>query len=182
MDDVKKLELGPDRRKVFIVDGFAEDDFLKKAYQGLKELPYYFFDSDRPDTRHIKHLVHHFREEPNPIVTALTEFAQDVFSSLGITPGKVSRRYANFNLFGDYQFAHQDGNQWTALFFMNESWSEDWGGELLLYEDGQDAYAYAVQPKAGRLVIFDGMITHRGGVPSKLCFEPRISLAIKFNR
>jgi hypothetical protein len=30
------------------------------------------------------------------------------------------------------------------------------------------------------MVVFDGMIRHRGGAPSKFCLAPRISLAIKF--
>ena len=106
--------------------------------------------------------------------------ARNFLQEQNIVCGEVYRIYANYNLHGDFQFAHEDGDGWTALVFVNSRWDEDWGGELILYPDGEAAYAYSILPSPGRMVIFDGMIRHRGGVPSKLCLEARISLAIKF--
>jgi SM-20-related protein len=92
----------------------------------------------------------------------------------------VDRVYVNATLFGDYNFCHRDGCDWTALAFVNDEWRDHWGGELMLYRDGDlDAPAIAIRPKPGRMVIFDGHMVHRPGVPTKYCLEPRVTLACK---
>ena len=100
----------------------------------------------------------------------------------GIASGPLHRIYANLNMFGDYQFAHRDGDGFTALLFANPKWDEDWGGEIIFYSHDTSPVDHAIRPRPGRMVLFDGHIRHRGGVPSKFCHEPRITLAIKFQR
>lgn len=142
-------------------------------------------DADRPDTGHVKHLKHEFESEcwtEDKVEGMLAKRAKDFLIEQNIIPGEIFRIYANCNLHGDFQFAHEDGDGWTALYFVNSKWHEDWGGELMLYPDDMQDLAYAIIPKPGRMVIFDGMIRHRGGVPSKLCFDARFSLAIKFQK
>ena len=184
----KSFEVGAEKLKVFVFDRLFEKKSLSVVYDKFRSLPYNLGDYDRDDTKTIRHLVHVFDSEEieaTPIIKAIIHAVQELAESQGIKVKKVARVYANFNLHGDYQFAHDDGDVWTALVFVNASWNEDWGGELLLY-DGTFApptdrgFAYAITPCPGRMVIFDGKIKHRGGVPSKFCVEPRISLAIKF--
>lgn len=166
-------------RPAFILDNFVTPEARQKVYRIYKDLPYEFSDSDRSDTQYIKHLKHEF-ELDNPLAVFLARTASSFLTDRGLAHRDVYRMYANFNLHGDFQFAHEDGEGWTALFFVNDKWEEDWGGEFTLYIDDELDFGYSISPKPGRMVIFDGMITHRGGVPSKLCYEPRISLAIKF--
>ena len=52
-------------------------------------------------------------------------------------------------------------------------------GETVFYDRAGEPF-HAVAPKPGRLLLFDGGIVHRGGVPSRKCFEPRLSVAFKF--
>jgi hypothetical protein len=185
---LRSFEVGAEKRKVFVFDRLFPNKALLGVYDKFRSLPYYLADHDREDTQAVKHLVHVFGSEEieaTPVIKAIIQAAQELTETQGIKVKQVARVYANFNLHGDYQFAHEDGDVWTVLVFVNASWHEDWGGELLLY-DGAFApatdrgFAYAISPCPGRMVIFDGRIKHRGGVPSKFCVEPRISLAIKF--
>lgn len=166
-------------RQAFILDNVVSPDASIAIYDLYKNLPYELSDSDRPDTNHIKHLKHEFALN-DPKALCLAEPVREFLKSNDLTHGDIYRIYSNFNLHGDFQFAHEDGPGWTALYFVNSEGEEDWGGEFTLYFDDELDLGYTVLPKPGRLVIFDGMIVHRGGVPSKLCYEPRISLAIKF--
>lgn len=180
---VRYEELALGTRRAFVLDRVFDAAVARQAYARFRLLDYGFTDSDRPDTTHVQHLKHDFEPEAfrrDPLLAALIETARDFLGERGIATGQVYRIYANFNLHGDFQFAHEDGEGFTALAFLNARWHEDWGGELLLYPEGSAAFAYAVSPRPGRMAIFDAGVRHRGGVPSKLCFEPRITLAIKF--
>ena len=177
--------LGSPSRPAWIIDGAVENEAANEIYGFFKRLPYVFQDFDRSDTQMVRHLVHTFpigEGEMHPLIRRFSEIADDLFAHRGIEAGPLLRSYANFNLNGDIQFTHDDGDEWTLLFFVNAEWREDWSGELLLYDDVPSGLAIAVSPRPGRAVLFDGLIPHRGGVPSKLCFEPRITLAMKFAR
>ena len=177
------LRLGHGRRRLFILDQVLDGPAADRVHRYFRDLPMTLSDSDRPDTAHVKHLKHEFdRDEwrSNPALALLAGTARAFLRDRRIAVGDIYRIYANFNLHGDFQFAHEDGEGWTALAFINARWDEDWGGELIVYPDGPAAYAYCIAPRPGRMVVFDGMIRHRGGAPSKLCLEARISLAIKF--
>ncbi len=182
---VRPLLLGPEGRRAWIIDNVIDTAALEPLHGWFKQLDYRFADSDRDDTAFVRHLVHYFSAEEcthQTRVALLVATAQSALDSLGLEPGALERVYANFNLFGDQQFAHPDGDCWTALLFLNSAWAEDWGGELLLYDGGPGSLAWAIPPRPGRLVVFDGQILHRGGVPTKFCLDARITLAIKFSR
>ena len=184
----KSFELGADKLKVYVFDRLFEKNTLAGVYNKFRSLTYHLGDHDRDDTQTVKHLVHDFTSEEiqaTPVLQAIIRATRELADTQGIKVKNPVKVYANFNLHGDYQFAHEDGDVWTVLVFVNASWHEDWGGELLLYDgtfaaDNDRGFAYAINPRPGRMVIFDGRIKHRGGVPSKFCLEPRISLAIKF--
>ena len=93
---------------------------------------------------------------------------------------ELIRVHCNNHLFEDLQNAHTDLVPGiTSLYFANYEWNDDWHGETLLYGSSGEPI-YAVAPKPGRLLMFAGDIVHRGGVPSRACFEPRLSVAFKF--
>lgn len=181
-----ELEIGPHRRKVYVLDDLVHESIRQQVFETIYELPFYHADFDRDDTQAFRHMVHLFEpsQYDNPLLQALTDAAQVFLAERGERTSGVGQMYVNFGLFGDHQFAHTDGdNVWTALVFVNQEWHTDWAGELLLYDDSAPrAPAWAIAPEPGRMVIFDGRILHRGGVPSKHCFVPRLSLAIKLRR
>jgi hypothetical protein len=180
-----ELEIGPARHKAYIIDDLVHESIRDEVFQTLYQLPFYHNDIDRPDTDAIRHMVHVFApaQFESALLRELTLAAEGFLEARGQLTTGVERMYLNFGLFGDYQFAHCDGDIWTVLVFVNKEWKPDWGGELLLYDySAPRAPAWAIAPEPGRMVIFDGRIMHRGGVPSKHCFIPRLSLAIKLLR
>lgn len=93
------------------------------------------------------------------------------------------RAYTNVATYGDMLFTHTDclpdQHDLTALWYLCEQWDVEWGGETLFF-DADDEVACAVQPRPGRLVIFDGAIKHAGRPPNRICYAPRYTFAIKF--
>lgn len=177
------LRVGEAGRRAFILDNVLDEPAADAIHKRFEQLPVTLSDTDRPDTQHVRHLKHEFDAEEwasDPVLNLLSGCARRFLRERRMACGALYRVYANFNLHGDFQFAHEDGEGWTALAFINSQWDEDWGGEFLLYPQGDSSFAYSIAPSPGRMVIFDGMLRHRGGVPSKLCYDPRISLAIKF--
>ena len=173
-------------RKIFVLDDVLTPEAALEIEEELRSTPVSLTDADRPDTRAYKHFKHDFmlpgEECTEPFANALIALARTFLDSQEIPTGRLHRVYLNVNLFGDFQFAHTDGDGWTALLFANARWEEDWGGEIIFYPEGQDAFAYAIYPKPGRMILFDSNLYHRGGVPSKFFHGPRMSVAIKFSR
>ncbi|MGZ8361221.1 MAG: hypothetical protein ACXWUX_11935 [Allosphingosinicella sp.] len=183
--EIAELGLGSPPRRFFIVDHFVEPAAAEAIFRHVRRLAFTLDDSDRADTADFNHFKHDFEIVPpaaDPLMMLLAERASDLMLAQDIDCGPVYRIYANLNMFGDFQFAHEDGDGWTALLLANPEWREDWGGEFIAYRDDGAPFDYAISPRVGRLLLFDGMIRHRGGVPSKFCHEPRISIAIKFER
>jgi SM-20-related protein len=183
--EIVELAIGAPPRRLLIVDNFLEPDAARAIFDHVRDLSYTLSDSDRADTADYLHFKHDFeigRDRGDPLMLLLADRARVLMGSRGIACGPIFRIYANLNMFGDFQFAHCDGDGWTALLLANPEWDEDWGGEFIVYGGDGRPYDYAIRPRAGRMLIFDGLIPHRGGVPSKFCHEPRISIAIKFER
>ena len=110
-----------------------------------------------------------------PTLTALRDFTDGV-------DYQIFRCYCNHAAFGDMLFTHTDtmpGRKvLTALWYIAPEWNVEWGGETLFYNADLDA-EIAVSPRPGRLLIFDGAITHAGRPPNRVCYAPRYTLALK---
>jgi len=110
-----------------------------------------------------------------PTLAAATEFA-------GKALYKIYRCYCNHAAYGDMLFTHTDAQpgslEITALWFIAPDWNVEWGGETLFFDSSMDAQV-AVSPKPGRLVMFDGSLTHVGRPPNRICYAPRYTLAFK---
>ena len=93
------------------------------------------------------------------------------------------RCYCNLIVFGDMTYPHRDcapgAQDVTALYYANAHWDRSWGGETMFYDARGDT-ALAINPRPGRLVLFRGAIEHCTGVPSRACFESRLTIACKF--
>jgi hypothetical protein len=173
--------------RIYIVDGMFQPAMVRILYEILRKLPFSLSDYDNPQTRHLLHWKYEFpldgfaahpvyRNWHDNIVAKTNELFSNHHS-------KLFRVYCNNSLFGDHQHAHVDDVDpipgVTSLYFANAEWHDNWHGEILLY-DGRGEPFYAVAPKPGRVLMFPGSIMHRGGVPSRACFEPRLSVPFKF--
>lgn len=143
------------------------------------------------------HQLHNFCPIENP--TAQQEVGlkasenplwEDVLQFLEITIPEIPPRdecyaaYINVMRFGNSPAIHCDApyhvdKQKTVLVYMNPVWHPEWGGETVFFDDTLDA-KYIVQPRPGRVVIFDGRIPHTAKTPSLKFLYNRFILAFKY--
>jgi hypothetical protein len=99
---------------------------------------------------------------------------------------KLSRAYASANTYGYVGEFHTDdyakeyNEIVTVMFYLNDEWSIDFGGETFFLNQNKDEIENAIIPKPARAVIFDGFIHHGARHLSKLCNELRIVLTFKY--
>lgn len=97
-------------------------------------------------------------------------------------PGhKLVRCYTNAHTYGVEGYPHVDhrspGN-YTTLIYVNPYWTVDWAGETVLVNEIGDIIHSSI-PKPGRVLIFDGRITHASRSVSRRCPALRITLMFK---
>jgi hypothetical protein len=113
-----------------------------------------------------------------PFIDCITAIVEGVFPRRRLD---LYWAYCNRARYGDVLIAHSDSQKpsVTALYYANARWDDDWGGETLFY-GAPDEATVVVAPRPGRVVLFDGQMGHRGGVPSRLCHEGRLSVVVKY--
>ncbi|MGH8211612.1 MAG: 2OG-Fe(II) oxygenase [Rhodanobacteraceae bacterium] len=164
------------------------DGHLPQVARYVQELSLALFartEIARPETAAYRHWVKEMKLEtvPRPIFE-LTQRAVLGF----VTPQfgyRAHRAYTNFAGFGDMLFTHVDctpeEHDLTALWYLCDEWDLEWGGETVFF-DVHDEIACAIRPRPGRLIVFDGAIKHAGRPPNRICFAPRYTFAMKFER
>lgn len=91
------------------------------------------------------------------------------------------RCYANAHTYGVEGYPHVDSRKpgnYTTIFYMNPAWKPEWAGETVFMNDLGDI-AHAVLPKPGRMVMFDGRITHAARALTRICPAMRVTLMFK---
>lgn len=173
-----------DGNPIYIVDGLFAPDLVRVLHEMLQKLEYSLSDYDTIETRKQLHWKHEFTHESLQALPLLRAWCDTIVSrTKELFPSRkvfLSRVHCNNQPYGDLQRPHVDiPDGVTALYFANAEWEGDWQGELIFFDRNEEPF-HAVAPKPGRVVIFSGDIRHRGGVPSRACFEPRLSVAFKF--
>jgi SM-20-related protein len=152
--------------------------------RGLSRAGFTRTEVARPDTSEFKHWATEVKlptllQQP---IFDLTLRAVNGFAGPDVRY-RPYRAYTNASTFGDMLFTHTDclpeQHDLTALWYLCDTWEPEWGGETLFY-DKDDEIAFAVVPRPGRLVVFDGAIKHVGRPPSRICHATRFTFAIKF--
>ena len=87
---------------------------------------------------------------------------------------KLYRMYINCFAPCENPYFHTDGNGLTFLYYINDDWNLQDGGETQFYMDGN---IYGITPIPNRLVMFDGMIPHRA---TSFRNHHRFTIAIKY--
>jgi SM-20-related protein len=169
-------------REVRVYDGLLDAKHIHELTAALQGGGFTRTESARPDTSAFRHWVLNIpmqtaTELPvyEPTLMAAREFAAEIAY-------RIYRCYCNHAAYGDMLFTHTDcapgAGELTALWFIAPEWNVEWGGETLFFDSTMDAQA-AVTPRPGRLVLFDGSLTHVGRPPNRICFAPRYTLAYK---
>lgn len=90
--------------------------------------------------------------------------------------------YTNMLRFMDKPKAHfdnVDSRNRTVMFYMNDEWDYNWGGETVFYNFKKEIIK-SVLPKPGRVVSFDGRIPHAARAPMTTAYQPRYITVMKF--
>jgi SM-20-related protein len=179
---VKVREL--DGQRLHVVDGLFDAGVVRLIFETLARQSFSLSDVDTEATRDIRHWKCEFPLdyfEANPALKMwhlrIVAKARELCAPARL---ELKRVHCNSHLYGDLQNAHTDISPGvTALYFANTTWQDDWQGETIFYDRAGEPF-HAIAPKPGRLLVFAGEIVHRGGVPSRKCFEARLSVAFKF--
>ena len=67
---------------------------------------------------------------------------------------------------------------YTILYYANEKWDLNYGGETLFYNNKEIISAVKIKP--GRFVLFDSRLTHSARPPQRHCPYNRYTIATKF--
>ena len=172
-------------RTVAIFDGLLPPEQIAEYTQALHRAPFTRTEQARPDTAEHRHWA---SEMPLANLVRLPLWPATESAMRALLPERryrPYRAYTNHASYGDMLFTHTDAqpgsDEFTALWFLCEKWETEWGGETLFFDESGDA-RFVCSPRPGRLVLFDGAIRHAGRAPSRICFAPRYTFAIKLER
>jgi hypothetical protein len=169
---------------VYVVDGAVEPAALSRSHALCRMLPFtrirYGFRANPEEPLGFDYQwIHPVAEDERAMLpldtmaTLVQELAGDTWA-----PGRV---HINCITPGERRHQHIDGARdrvLVAVCFANASWDEAWAGDLVFFDDGVEVLR--VSPAPGRIIIFDGSLVHRGGVPIDDCPEVRYAIAHKF--
>jgi SM-20-related protein len=168
-------------RELFICDNFVDPAMVTDIGNGLKTMPFVRKEKSRPEVPGVVASadINAALLTKDPLFLQLRAIAEKMF------PGEVLhdlRAYVNSAVYGDSYFVHrdspEDSKDVTVLYYANLIWQLDWGGETIFYNDDNDA-VLAVSPRPGRLVVSRAAILHRATVPTRVCYEERLTIAYK---
>ncbi|MGH8234031.1 MAG: 2OG-Fe(II) oxygenase [Rhodanobacteraceae bacterium] len=169
-------------RPIRVYDGLVALTAIQQLTTAFTKAGFARTEIARPDTGSYRHWVTEIPLETAtqlPVYQPTMDAAHDFEQA---TKYRVYRSYCNYAAYGDMLFTHTDcrpeERDLTALWYIAPEWSVEWGGETLFFNSQMDAEA-VVTPRPGRLVVFDGRITHVGRPPNRICYAPRYTLAFK---
>lgn len=172
-----------DGRQLVVIDDLLPQAEIEEFHARCEGAGFRRVESDSPSTAHIRTFstdltigdIHGI-----PLFRAIEDAVRRFFAGEDLTP---YRTYVNLTVNGDVTFPHRDcdpgQSDVTALYYVNPAWETAWGGETIFFNDFGDS-VFAVTPRPGRLALFRGAIEHRTGVPTRVCFASRYSLARKY--
>lgn len=169
-------------RVIRVYDDLVPLAAVQQLTTGLMKAGFARTEVARPDTSGYRHWATEIPLESAVQLPVFGPTEQVVRDADPTTSYRIYRSYCNYAGYGDMLFTHTDcrpdERDLTALWFIAPEWNVEWGGETLFYNSQMDAEA-VVSPRPGRLVIFDGRITHAGRPPNRICYAPRYTLAFK---
>ena len=173
-------------KQIYIYDHLVAPQVIAQIKQALDQNAFMRTEIARPDTEEHRHWV---RNMPIEAAQKLPLFKPTVIAAQPFCQSgkqfRLYRAYTNCSNFGDMLFTHTDckpgAGEITALWYICIEWDHEWGGETLFFNSENDA-EFVAAPRPGRLVIFDGDITHCGRPPNRICYENRYTFALKLEQ
>lgn len=168
-----------DGHDIWVFDGLV--DRVGTMVEALNRAPFTRTERATPETQH-RHWV---REMDLRGLASLPLHQATLSAIASVVSGRAYRAYrayTNYASYGDVLMIHTDcrpdADEYTALWFLAEEWDADWGGETVFFDGNRDAQ-FIVTPRPGRLALFHGAIAHAGRPPTRICYAPRYTFALK---
>jgi SM-20-related protein len=92
------------------------------------------------------------------------------------------RCYANGMAYGMDGTVHHDASEpgnYTAVYYPHERWSPNWGGETMIYNQGESRIVACSFPRPNSIIVFDGRMPHRAAGVTRSYPGMRITLMFK---
>jgi hypothetical protein len=166
------------------IDNIYDSNYSKDIEKYFLNLPWFF------DGRNITDLSKkwdYYLSFKNIYEKELLELNKYILKKHGLLNlYKLNRAYASANSYGFCGEYHTDDDAKeynevvTIMYYLNNTWNLDFGGETFFLNESKDDILLAVSPKPARAVIFDGFISHGPRPLSKLCNELRMVLTFKY--
>ncbi len=174
-----------DDQPIYVVDGLFAPDVVRMIHETCRNLPFALDDYDTEATSDILHWKYEFEPERLSAFPLFRRWHDTIVAHtcglFGERTLSLRRVHCNKHPQDDVQLVHHDIDPGvTSVYFINPDWRDEWQGEMIFYGRNGEPHS-AVSPRAGRVVTFPGGLLHRGGVPSRLCPDPRLSVAFKFS-
>ena len=182
----KQIVVGKDK-VIDIYDGIFDYSAISGIYAALSRGTYILDNANRPDVQGMQDRKLVYRLDPDlldklhffdgPLKTIIDEkIPEDSYHHF--------RSYVNLGLHTDNHEVHADhyfnraGK--TLLYYVNETWNKDWGGETAFFDEKAEEILYTSQFVPGRVIIFDGNIPHSAKPQSIDGPAYRFTMAMKF--
>lgn len=184
----KEIVVGEDK-SIHVYDGIFDYSAISGIYAALSRGLYMLDNANRPDVQSLQDRKLVYRISPE-ILDNLHFFDGPLKSIIDelIPENEYNhfRSYVNLGLHTDNHEVHADhyydraGK--TLLYYVNETWNRDWGGETVFLDDKAEEILYTSQFVPGRVVIFDSNIPHSAKPQSIDGPAYRFTMAMKFFR
>lgn len=174
-----------DQKKLFIVEDNLYDFLVSKyVYKYFKNLNWTFDGSNVTEKSAKWNYNLNFKTEDEQNFLKLSEL---LLKKHGLDKiFKLNRTYASASSYGFSGEFHVDDDaeeyneKITIMFYLNNEWNFDFGGETFFLNQNRNEIEYAIIPKPARAVIFDGFIYHGPRPLSRFCNELRMVLTFKY--
>jgi len=174
-----------DSGMISVIDDVFRPNVVLSIYRWFVQLQFRQTQADTRATLDVRHWVCAFRPVDSFVAVVpwwgrLDSIVRDSVNNRRLV---LNRIHAYSVGYGDVQLPHEDvecGEGITAVYFGNLYWKDEWMSEMIFCDKTREP-VIAVRPRPGRMVIFPAQMTHRAGVPSRLCTEPRFSVVFKYD-
>lgn len=174
-----------DQKKLFVIeDNLYDVDSCKNVYNYFKNCEWKFDGKNRTEKSQKWDYYLNFKDK---VEQDLLKISNSIIKKYGLDKlFKLKRAYASANTYGfsgEYHFddgAKEYNEIVTVMFYLNEEWDFDFGGETFFLNHDRNEIEYAIIPKPARALIFDGFIYHGPRPLSKFCNQLRMVLTFKY--
>eukprot|EP00927_Polykrikos_kofoidii_P062972 TRINITY_DN57786_c0_g1_i1.p1 TRINITY_DN57786_c0_g1~~TRINITY_DN57786_c0_g1_i1.p1 ORF type:complete len:289 (-),score=39.16 TRINITY_DN57786_c0_g1_i1:69-935(-) len=174
-------------RLLFVVDRAINETIQSHLFSCLQTDAFKRTEFARQDTREFRHHIVEYNPDKlrrTELYAVVDRLVQLCFPpAFNCKPLDVYRIYTNSVMYGDVAFPHRDScdeNHITVIVYPNPEWKCEFGGETIFYDESGEIAA-AIEPRPGRVAIFQGCIMHKGSPPSRLFWGARYTTAFKFS-